>query len=179
MAAKDAVALDVGARHVAVAPDHAHFWTQGVGEAPQGPAGALAPRRSSAGFRHLLFSADERHDHETLNLADIERLDALRDKNKTPRHRAPGLLVLGLGEGHGDAGRPAVALLRAELRGLRGDGGWFRASGGRRGPDALHDGADGAGRVPLVRVDFLEQGVVVCVETKFQAPHAVDATLSP
>ncbi len=84
MAAKDAVALEVGARHVAVAPDHAHFWTRGVGEAPQGPAGALAPRRSSAGFRHLLFSADERHDHETLNLADIERLDALRDKI---RHR--------------------------------------------------------------------------------------------
>ena len=82
MAAKDAVALDVGARHVDVAPDH--FWTRGVGEAPQSPAGALAPRRSSAGFRHLLFSADERHDHETLNLADIERLDALRDKI---RHR--------------------------------------------------------------------------------------------
>ena len=44
MAAKDAVGLDVGARAVDVAPDH--FWTRGVGEAPQGPAGALAPRRS-------------------------------------------------------------------------------------------------------------------------------------
>lgn len=84
MAAKDAVALDVGARHVDVAPDHADFWTRGVGEAPQSPSGALSPRHSSGGFRHLLFSADERHDHETLNLADIERLDALRDQI---RHR--------------------------------------------------------------------------------------------
>ena len=84
MAAKDAVALDVGARHVDVAPDHADFWTRGVGEAPEGPSGALSPRHSSGGFRHLLFSADERHDHEILNLADIERLDALRDQI---RHR--------------------------------------------------------------------------------------------
>jgi len=84
MAANDAVALDVGARHVDVAPDHAGFWTRGVGEAPTSPAGALSPRHSSGGFRHLLFSADERHDHETLNLADIERLDALRDQI---RHR--------------------------------------------------------------------------------------------
>ena len=82
MAAKDAVALDVGARHVDVAPDH--FWTRGVGEAPTSPAGALSPRHSSGGLRHMLFSADERHDHEILNLADIERLDALRDKI---RHR--------------------------------------------------------------------------------------------
>ena len=84
MARKDAVALDVGARHVDVAPDHADFWTRGVGEAPEGPSGALSPRHSSGGFRHLLFSADERHDHEILNLADIERLDALRDQI---RHR--------------------------------------------------------------------------------------------
>ena len=84
MAAKDAVALDVGARHVDVAPDHANFWTRGVGEAPQSPSGALSPRHSSGGLRHMLFSADERHDHEILNLADIERLDALRDKI---RHR--------------------------------------------------------------------------------------------
>ena len=83
MAAKDAVALDVGARHVD-APDHAGFWTRGVGEAPQSPSGALSPRHSSGGLRHMLFSADERHDHEILNLADIERLDALRDKI---RHR--------------------------------------------------------------------------------------------
>ena len=84
MAAKDAVALDVGARHVDVAPDHANFWTRGVGEAPTSPAGALSPRHSSGGLRHMLFSADERHDHETLNLADIERLDEMRDKI---RHR--------------------------------------------------------------------------------------------
>ena len=84
MAAADAVALDVGARHVDVAPDHAGFWTRGVGEAPQGPSGALSPRHSSGGLRHMLFSADERHDHETLNLADIERLDEMRDKI---RHR--------------------------------------------------------------------------------------------
>ena len=75
---------DVGARHIDVASDHADFWTRGVGEAPEGPSGALSPRHSSGGFRHLLFSADERHDHEILNLADIERLDALRDQI---RHR--------------------------------------------------------------------------------------------
>ena len=81
MAAKD---VEVGARHVDVAPDHANFWTRGVGEALTSPAGALSPRHSSGGLRHMLFSADERHDHEILNLADIERLDALRDKI---RHR--------------------------------------------------------------------------------------------
>ena len=57
MAAKD---VEVGARHVDVAPDRADFWTRGVGEAPQSPAGALSPRHSSGGLRHMLFSADER-----------------------------------------------------------------------------------------------------------------------
>ena len=57
---------------------------RGVGEAPTSSAGALSPRHSSGGLRHMLFSADERHDHETLNLADIEQLDEMRDKI---RHR--------------------------------------------------------------------------------------------
>ena len=184
-AASDDVALAVDAPRQCATPAAAtprpeaafdnSFFTAGCEKVTERDA-----HKSTFGLRQLMYAPDDRHDVAVLNIADLERLDERRDRIRhrgierrctwwctlqgtvvTDVLRSPFFFAsFGSRPARESIGAPAADLRAVDAtsahRCLRRDALGLRQAGEGAQRFICH-GADGAGRVPLVRVDLPQQ----------------------